>query len=167
MLRRLRSSFDEDSTKVRQHIMKSTGKHRFGDTFAMGAMTMIVFYLLVTLSRDFPKCEAQPFLRKASSLSTLTDKEEGLINHEENNDVASFLENVSYSQLISAVTKVYEASNPATTDAWERFKDALEAMQLIEEDGIPAPIAGVDGLYVGSVGKSLAASCLVTSRPAL
>lgn len=70
-------------------------------------------------------------------------------------DAASFLDGVGYDQLRAAVTARYHASEPETTSLEEQFDDALSAMELVELDGIPIPIEGVDGLYVGSVGTCL------------
>ncbi|KAG7370494.1 dual specificity phosphatase [Nitzschia inconspicua] len=66
----------------------------------------------------------------------------------------SFLEGVGYSKLRATVIEMYYASYPGTTDLEEQFDDALMAMQLVERDGHPVPIDGVDGLYVGSIGAA-------------
>ncbi|KAG7344604.1 dual specificity phosphatase [Nitzschia inconspicua] len=67
---------------------------------------------------------------------------------------SSFLEGVGYSKLRAAVIELYYASDPETTDLEEQFDDALMAMELVERDGHPVPIDGVDGLYVGSIGAA-------------
>jgi hypothetical protein len=66
---------------------------------------------------------------------------------------STFLDNVSYSQLRDAVIERYYASRPETTGKDDQFEDALNAMWMVEDDGDPIPIQGVDGLYVGSAGK--------------
>ena len=62
------------------------------------------------------------------------------------------LEHVSYSQLRDAVIDEYFASHDDVTNKDRQFEDALKAMKMIEKDGEPVPIDGMDGLYVGSVG---------------
>lgn len=79
-----------------------------------------------------------------------------LRSHDSNADshtVSMLLHDVKYSELRAAVTELYFASYPDTTDLDAQFEDALSAMKLVEEDGVPVPIPGVDGLYVGSAGK--------------
>jgi hypothetical protein len=70
----------------------------------------------------------------------------------------SFLENISYSQLRGEVVDMYYASDDQTDDVYEQFDAALTAMEQVEEDGEPVPIDGVNGLFVGSIGKSCQAA---------
>lgn len=65
----------------------------------------------------------------------------------------NILDGVTYSKLRLAVIDKYHASDPETHNLKEEFKDALQAMSMIENDGLPIPISGIDGLYVGSIGK--------------
>jgi len=69
------------------------------------------------------------------------------------NSPTAFLEGVGYNKLRSAVIHLYHASDPETTDIDDQFEEALAAMSLVERDGHPVPIDGVDGLYVGSIGE--------------
>lgn len=66
----------------------------------------------------------------------------------------NILDGVTYSQLRRAVINKYHASDPETHDLKEEFMESLNAFHLVEKDGLPTPINGVqgEGLYVGSIG---------------
>ncbi|KAL3899486.1 MAG: hypothetical protein SGARI_006447 [Bacillariaceae sp.] len=65
------------------------------------------------------------------------------------------LDNVSYSQLRGAIVERYFASHDDVTNKDKQLGDALKAMKMVEKDGEPVPIDGMDGLYVGSIGAAL------------
>jgi hypothetical protein len=116
----------------------------------MAVLIVSVFALMATMGNNNNNNSAGSALQ--SSISSNSNC--GLVRSGVTGDSpTAFLEGVGYNKLRSAVIQLYHASDPETTDIDDQFDDALVAMSLVERDGHPVPIDGVDGLYVGSVGE--------------
>jgi hypothetical protein len=118
-------------------------------------VVVIVFFVTIDRSKGSNDSNVK---RKSSILSTIPSVRINRNNYE-------FLDGVTYSQLRSGIVARYHASDPETDDIDDQFDDALSAMKLMEQDGLPVPIHGVDGLYIGSFGKIAPFSlCVRNSR---
>lgn len=111
------------------------------------AVVLVMIGMLALLRTEPPD---QTFSRGRRLTVSKSHPAQGNINTFKRNDL---LENVSYSELRAAVITKYFASHPDETDKEQMFDDALMAMKLVETDGTPIPMEGIDGLYVGSIGK--------------
>lgn len=131
--------------------MTITVRHRRWPYAAVGAALLLLTVLLGSLLLASDSSSSKILFARIGGNSSRIGRKK---NEDDNSNVETMLEGVTYTQLRRAVINKYTAVNPETNDLKEQFMESLEAMSFLEKDGYPIPIHGVagKGLYVGSIG---------------